>query len=117
VADHPVLDGVPPHFAVNDELYLAEIFEDQVTPLVRAKHDFVAGNFYSAAHAVAGRMFDNADWPHPPGSNLIAWTKQVGDAPIVYLQCGDGPTTYTNPSVQRLLANALDWTSEKRSTA
>jgi type 1 glutamine amidotransferase len=62
-------------------------------------------------------MFDNSDWPHPPGSNLVAWAKHVGDAPIVYLQFGDGPTTYENPSVQRLLANALDWTSKKRSKA
>jgi uncharacterized protein len=116
VSDHPVLAGIPSSFAINDELYLAEVFEDEITPLIRARHDFVAENFYSAAHAVAGRMFDNSDWPHPPGSNLIAWTKAVGDASIVYLQFGDGPTTYENASVQRLLANALDWTSEKRST-
>jgi type 1 glutamine amidotransferase len=115
VADHPVLAGVPARFPVCDELYLAEIFADGLTPLLRAEHDFVAANFYSAAHAVAGRMFDNADWPHPTGSNLIAWTKPVGAAEIVYLQFGDGPATYQNPAVRRLLANALDWTSRQRS--
>ncbi len=114
VADHPVLAGVPAQFAVSDELYLAEIFEDRVTPLIRASHDFDAANFYSAANAVAGRMFDNSDWPHPPGSNLIAWTKPVGPAEIVYLQFGDGPATYQNPAVQCLLANALDWTAQPR---
>jgi type 1 glutamine amidotransferase len=115
VAEHPVLAGVPASFPVNDELYLAEIFMDSVTPLIRASHDFIAANFYSAAHAVAGRMFANADWPHPPGSNLVAWTKPVGRAEIVYLQFGDGPSTYQNPAVQRLLSNALEWTAFPRS--
>ncbi len=117
VADHPVVAGVQPRFAVNDELYLAEIFEEGVIPLVRADYDFVAPNFYSAAKAVAGQMFVNQDWPHPAGSNLVAWARHVGDAAIVYLQFGDGPSTYENPSVQRILANALDWTSSTRSQA
>lgn len=111
VADHPVTDGLPASFAMLDELYLAEVFEDAVEPLVRAKHDFVYANFYSAAHAVAGRMFDNSGWPHPPGSNLVAWTRRQGPARIVYLQFGDGPETYVNPHVRRMLTNALDWTA------
>lgn len=115
VGDHPVVAGLPAQFAVNDELYLAEIFEDDLIPLIRAEHDFVAGNFYSAAKAVAGKMFDNQDWPHKPGSNLVAWARYAGQAPIVYLQFGDGPATYTNPHVQQMLANALDWTANHRS--
>jgi type 1 glutamine amidotransferase len=115
VAEHPVLAGLPASFPVCDELYLAEIFEDSVTPLIRADHQFVAANFYSAANAVAGQMFDNTNWPHPPGSNLVAWTKPVGQAEIVYLQFGDGPATYQNPAVQCLLTNALDWTAQPRS--
>lgn len=107
-ADHPVTRGLPETFELIDELYLAEIFEDDVEPLIRARHDFTADNFYSAAHAVAGRMFDNRGWAHPRGSNLVAWTKRVGDAPLVYLQFGDGPKTYRNPHVRQLLRNALD---------
>ena len=117
VAEHPVLEGVPAGFQVNDELYLGEVFEDDVTPLIRANHAFVAENFYSAANAVAGRMFDNAGWPHPPGSNLVAWTKPAGAAQIVYCQFGDGPHTYANPAVRRVIANALDWTAQVRSPA
>lgn len=112
VADHPVTHGVPPCFAVCDELYLAEIFESDVVPLVRARHDFTAANFYSAARAVAGQMFDNRHWDHPDGSNLIAWARHIGDARVAYLQFGDGPATYANPVVAQLLANALDWTSK-----
>lgn len=111
VADHPVTRGIVPTFAVCDELYLAEVFEAEVTPLVRAAYPFVAENFYSAAHAVAGRMFDNSEWPHPPGSDLVAWARHYGPAPVVYLQFGDGPETYVNPQVRRILANALDWTA------
>ena len=117
VADHPVVAGVPQRFAVNDELYLAEIFEEGITPLIRADYAFVAPNFYSAAKAVAGQMFVNVDWAHPVGSNLVAWARHVGSAPIVYLQFGDGPATYQNPFVRRILANALDWTSTPRSAA
>ena len=115
VGDHPVVAGLPSHFPVNDELYLAEIFEEDVIPLIRADHAFVADNFYSAAQAVAGQMFSNTGWSHKEGSNLVAWARYAGDAPIVYLQFGDGPATYTNPHVQKVLANALDWTAQKRS--
>lgn len=116
VTDHPVLDGVPATFAVSDELYLAEIFAADVVPLIRARHAFEATNFYSAAHAVAGRMFDRSDWSHPAGSNLVAWCRMTGETPIVYLQFGDGPATYENPAVQRLLANAINWTAQPRRT-
>ena len=112
VAVHPVTAGLPARFAMRDELYLAQVFEDDVEPLVRARHDFVAANFYSAAHAVAGRMNENAGWPHPRGSDLVAWARREGSARIVYLQPGDGPDAFRNPPVRRLLANALDWTSQ-----
>lgn len=115
LASHPVTKGVASNFPVCDELYLAEIFDKDVVPLVRSDYSFVADNFYSAAHAVAGRMYDNTDWAHPPGSNLVGWARHQGDAPIVYLQFGDGPATYQNPSVQRMLANALNWISSPRS--
>jgi len=107
VADHPVTVGLPASFAVRDELYLAETFDRDFTPLIRARHDFVRENFYSASAAVGGRMFENAGWPHPPGSDCVAWVKQARNAPLVYLQFGDGPETYANPLAQRILANAL----------
>lgn len=114
VGGHPVTAGLPASFPVTDELYLAEIFADEVIPLVRAKYDFVAGNFHSAAHAVAGRMYDNSDWPHPPGSDLVAWARHHGPARIAYLQFGDGPPTYANPHIRQILANALDWTAARQ---
>ncbi|PXW77954.1 hypothetical protein C7451_10359 [Blastomonas natatoria] len=113
--DHPVTQGLPPRFAVCDELYLAEIFAERVTPLIAADHDFVAHNFHSAAHAVAGRMFDNSAWPHPPGSHLIGWTKPVAAGQLVYLQFGDGPAAYANPHVRQMLANALDYVTQDES--
>lgn len=112
VADHPVTRGLPPAFSVTDELYLCPIDESAFTPLVRAVgFAFTADNFYSAAQAVAGAMFSNHGWDHPPGSNCIAWESRTCPAPLVYLQCGDGPATYANPHVRRMLANALDYTS------
>ena len=109
IGEHPVTAGLPLSFSLTDELYLGEVFADTVTPLLRARHEFVANNFYSAAHAVAGRMFSNVGWRHPPGSDLIGWTKPAGAGRMVYLQPGDGPLVYANPQFRRLLGNSLEW--------
>ena len=107
VGGHPVLDGVPERFPLTDELYLAEVFEDEVTPLLRADHAFGAEGFYSAAEAIEGRMDFNAGWTHPTGSNLIGWTKRAINSPLVYLQPGDGPSVYADPNWRRLVENAI----------
>ena len=103
---HPVTAGLPPRFPLCDELYLAPVW-GAVTPLLRADHAFVRGNFYSAAQAVAGRMFSNDGWDHRPESDLIAWEKPVGAGRLVYLQPGDGPAAYTDPNLRCFIANAL----------
>lgn len=107
--DHPVMAGVPAAFPMKDELYLAEVFEDSVTPLLRSDHAFVRANFHSAAEAMEGRMFSNEGWDHPEGSNLIGWVKPARNSPLVYLQPGDDEVTYRNPHYRRLVENALRW--------
>lgn len=112
VADHPVTRGLRAGFPVTDELYLCPIDESALTPLVRAGgFAFTADNFYSAAQAVAGAMFSNQGWEHPPGSNCVAWESRACPAPLVYLQFGDGPATYANAHVRQMLGQALDYTS------
>ncbi|MCZ0944435.1 MAG: ThuA domain-containing protein, partial [Gammaproteobacteria bacterium] len=112
VADHPATVGVPSTFPMTDELYLYEVFEDEVTPLLRSDYAFERDNFYSAARVVRdGKMFDNEGWSHDPGSNLVGWTRTEGRSRIVYLQGGDDPEAYANPHYQRLIANAIDWVS------
>ncbi len=109
---HPITAGVPSTFEMTDELYLYEVFEDEVTPLLRSDYAFERDNFYSAARVVRdGKMFDNEGWSHGPGSNLVGWTKEEGPSRIVYLQGGDDPEAYANPHYQRLIANAIDWVS------
>jgi type 1 glutamine amidotransferase len=112
--DHPVTAGVPERFTITDELYLYEVFDDSVEPLLASDYGFTRDNFYSAARVVRdGKMFDNEGWEHAPGSNLIGWTRSVGKTRIVYLQCGDDPVAYANPHFQRLLANAIHWVSQR----
>jgi hypothetical protein len=108
---HPVMAGIPATFDLVDELYLGEVFADEVTPLLRARHDFVRDDFYSAAAAMEGRMFSNEGWAHPDGSNLIGWTKRARNSPVVYLQPGDDQATYDNPVYRRLVENAIRWVS------
>jgi len=107
--DHPIMDGIPDTFAMTDELYLGEIFDADVTPLLRARHAFVRDGFYSAAAAMEGRLFDNEGWSHEAGSNLIGWTKRAINSPLVYLQPGDDAVTYDNPTYRRLVENAIRW--------
>ena len=112
VADHPVTKDVPKTFSITDELYLYEVFEDDVVPLLRSGHAFVRDNFYSAAKVVReGKMFSNEGWEHARGSDLIGWVKHYRNSPIVYLQCGDDPRAYANPHYRQLLANAIGWVS------
>ncbi len=112
IADHPVTRGLPASFPVTDELYLCPVDETALTPLIRAEgFAFTRDNFYSAAQAVAGAMFSNEGWQHPPGSNCIAWESRTSPAPLIYLQFGDGPATYANPHVRQMLRQALDYIS------
>jgi uncharacterized protein len=118
-AAHPVTQGLPASFPMVDELYLSEIFTDEVTPLLTSDHPFTAGNFWSATHAIEGRMFSNHGWSHPPGSSLIGWAKRAENSPLVYLQPGDDAVTYLNPDYRQLVQNAIRWTAspEARSWA
>jgi hypothetical protein len=113
VSDHPITNDLPSKFQMTDELYLAEIFEKSVTPLLESDYSFVQDNFYSAAKAVnEGKMFDNENWLHSPGSNLVGWTKTYGRSPIAYIQGGDDPIAYGNTDYRKLLGNAIRWVAD-----
>lgn len=107
--DHPVMAGIPPRFSMTDELYLEEIFDRDVTPLLRSTAAFTAEHFYSPQEALAGRMNSRRGWNHPPGSDLIGWAKQAINSRLVYLQPGDGPMAYAQPDYRRLIRNAIYW--------
>ncbi|RJG03381.1 ThuA domain-containing protein [Noviherbaspirillum sedimenti] len=108
VLEHPITEGVAP-FELTDELYLFEVFEESVIPLFRSDFSFTSEHFYSAKQALAGTLNVNAGWQHAPGSNLVGWVKRYRNSPIVYLQFGDGPVTYRNPSFRKILQNAIRW--------
>lgn len=109
LAEHPVTEGVAPAFTITDELYLHEVFADSVVPLLASGFGFDREHFFSATHAVTGRMFSNEGWEHPPGSNLVGWVKHYRNSPIVYLQMGDDTAAYGNADFRRLLENAIRW--------
>ena len=111
--DHPIAAGLPSVFPLKDELYLYEVFDQSITPLLSSDYSFTNNHFYSAYHAVTGKMFCNDDWPHPAGSSLIGWTKTAGASRICYLQPGDGPDTYASEHYRQLLENAIRWAAEK----
>lgn len=110
VADHPVTKDLPHEFPMTDELYLFEIFENELEPLLASDYSFTEQNFYSATKAVKeGKLFDNEGWSHAPGSNLVGWVKSYRNSPIVYIQGGDDPEAYGNEHYRQLIENAINW--------
>jgi len=113
-SDHPVLDGLPPSFTLTDELYLHEIFEDEIEPLLRLRTPPSPAHFTSAMRSVRRLGPDEGElWQPPAGSDVVAWAKSAGDSPLVYLQPGDGPQTYANSNFRQLLGNALRWVASE----
>lgn len=113
VPGHPITAGLEP-FELVDELYLFEVFANDVEPLLLSDFDFSAEQFYSARNALDGYMNDRSGWDHEPGNNLIGWVKHYRNSPIVYLQCGDGPSTYQHPQFRQLLANTIRWVCSEK---
>lgn len=106
---HPVLTGLEDGFEITDEIYLKTAgYESRVVPLLRGQYDFVANNF--TPPPLAPRQ-EQADWNHPPGSNLIVWANAAANSPVVVSDVGDGPQAFANPSFRHLLHNALRWVS------
>jgi hypothetical protein len=110
---HPLFAGIEGGYEISDELYLCPVLEERVTPLARSSHAFVPENFYSSAQAIAGKMFSNAGWSHPRGSNLAAWSQRVGKSQTATILGGDGPVAYENPGFRRLVENAIRWVAEE----
>jgi type 1 glutamine amidotransferase len=107
--DHPVCAGIPATFAVHDELYLIPPVAPGVTPLLRTTYPMTQDHFFSAAEAIHGRRNSREGWSHPAGPDLVGWTHTVERSNIVYLQPGDGPSSYADEHVRRLIANAIDF--------
>ena len=107
---HPVCAGLGATFELTDELYLFPVFEDSVVPLLRT--DFPMDDptqFFSPDLAIRGKRNSNEGWTHPVGSSLVGWVKNARNSPVAYLQFGDGPVTYADPSFRRVLDNAVRW--------
>ena len=106
---HPVVAGLGVGFAIQDELYLAPIFEDEIEVLMRSDFEFTETKFFSPVLAAEGRLYERGDWHHPPASNAVVWAKNYLNSPIVYIQPGDMPASYKNPNYRRLVSNAIAW--------
>jgi type 1 glutamine amidotransferase len=111
--DHPVTRGVQGTFSLRDELYLCAVLEDSVTPLLRSDFDFRAENFYSTFRAMGGHPLDREGWSHPPGSDLVGWTREQGSSRVVYLQPGDGVMAYADANIRKLWFNGVRWAARQ----
>ena len=116
--EHPICAGLGRSFELVDELYCSPVFEDDVIPLMRTTYPVDdATNFFSADLAIRGRRNSNDGWTHPAGSRLVAWVKKAGNAPLAYIQFGDGPVTYDDENFRRVVRNAVTWAGSERARA
>jgi type 1 glutamine amidotransferase len=112
---HPVLEGLQDGFDITDELYLkTSDYEANVLPLLRGDYEFVAENFTPPPLAPPE---EQANWNHPPGSDLIVWANACGNSPIVVSDVGDSPLAYDDPSYRRLVENAIRWVASEDARA
>lgn len=116
LVDHPVTEGVPKQFPLVDELYLYEVLDDTIEPILQSDFTFTADHFNSALAAVSDSEA-SPSWHAVPGSPLIGWVKSYGSSPIVYLQMGDGPEVYSNSHYRQLLGNAIRWVASDEAKA
>ncbi|WP_230591695.1 ThuA domain-containing protein [Rhodococcoides fascians] len=106
---HPITLGIPDSFDLVDETYLCQVFEDDVTPLLRTDAEMTDAVHWSTALAMAGRRDEREGWSHRPGSQLVGWTKTNGRSRLAYLQPGDKSPTLSDPLYRRLVSGALRW--------
>ncbi len=108
---HPVLEGLEGGFDITDELYLKTAgYESHVVPLMRGRYDFVDKNFTAPPLAAPE---EQANWRHPPGSDLIVWLNACGNSPVFVSDVGDAPPAYDHPSYRRLIHNAIGWVASE----
>jgi quinol monooxygenase YgiN len=106
--DHPVTRGVT-DFPVDDELYFAPVLADRVHPLLRSDADFSGELFQDTYDEVSNGISTGVTCAgRDTASDLVGWTTVAGRSPVVYLQPGDGPSTFADLSFRLLLGNALD---------
>jgi uncharacterized protein len=110
---HPICAGLPSSFALTDELYMFPAMPDSVHPVMATTFPVDdPSKFSSAELAIRGQRGSNEGWTHPAGCPLVAWTKHVGNSPLAYLQFGDGPITYADPTYRQILANTITWAAQ-----
>lgn len=113
--EHPVLEGLEEGFEITDEIYLKTAeYESSVVPLLRGDYPFVAENFSPPPLAPPE---EQANWSHPPGSDLIVWAHTAHRSPVVVSDVGDGPVAYANAGFRTLLENALRWVASEQARA
>ena len=110
--DHPITLGLE-DFEIEDELYLAHIFEDDVNPILKSDYNFKKDNYYSASNALAGYLNSNDNWDHKDGSNIVGWTKNYKKSAITYLQFGDDSKSYKNQNVRNIIKRSINWVIEE----
>lgn len=87
---HPILEGVPASFTIEDELY-------------RMEPDTSAGP--SEVLATGKSLTSGAEYP-------VLWTRTRGQGRIVGLSLGHDGKAHEHPAYRRLLANAVRWAGQ-----
>jgi uncharacterized protein len=107
---HPVVEGLPPRFAITDETYLCPFMEDKVIPLLRT-------DFVSSPENFPQMREQDPNWNPPTASNLTGWVKTAENSPVVYIQHGHDARAWENEHFRRLMTNAIQWAASPEAKA
>jgi trehalose utilization protein len=99
---HPVVQGLGDGFDIVDEAYACPYNEKDVHPLLRT--DYIPQD---PARFLGKR----------PHSNLTGWVKTAENSPVVWIQHGHNVAAWTNPSLEKLVFNALKWAGSPEALA
>ncbi len=89
-------------------LEFAVHLEDRAHPVTAGLDDFTVNDeIYMSAWDPEIHVLASATWAER--SHPMAWTKSYGQGRVFYTTLGHGPSTFQNPQVQKMLANAVRW--------
>ncbi|MFC1537859.1 ThuA domain-containing protein [Candidatus Latescibacterota bacterium] len=92
-----------------DEIFGAEMLNDDYTPLFRGRQD------YDLIRKASGDTQESfyGEKPDFPLDRLAGWTREVGNGRIVYLNCMSAHTVFWKKSMKEIMWRSAHWAMHK----
>ncbi len=111
---HPVVvNGDTLSANYEHDLSMSIKVEDKQHPITQGIHDFeIIDEAYGDVEILPG-VKPLLSTTHPKSMRYVAWTNHYGNSDVVCIQLGHGPSGYSNPNFQKLIQQAIEWSSAR----